>query len=161
MFSRYERFTAAVFSILRSIRKIERDEMERYGLNGAVVQYLTAMARRPQGVTAAELSELCDKDKAAVSRAVAELAREGLVCRAAEEGRAYRAPICLTEKGRELAERLIGRATLAVALAGESISAEERQVLYPALSRIAARLEQLGREGLPEQEWEERSDERT
>ena len=160
MFSRYERFTAAVFSILRSIRKIERDEMERYGLNGAVVQYYrVSLAERL--MPAAELSELCDKDKAAVSRAVAELAREGLVCRAAEEGRAYRAPICLTEKGRELAERLIGRATLAVALAGESISAEERQVLYPALSRIAARLEQLGREGLPEQEWEERSDERT
>ena len=77
MLSRFEQFSAAIFCIHRDVQKIERDEMEAYGLKGAFAQYLLAIRRYPQGLTAARLSEVCGKDKAAVSRALAEMERKG------------------------------------------------------------------------------------
>ena len=47
--------------------------MEKYGLKGPHAQCLLAMRRNPQGITASQLCTICDKDKAAISRTVAEL----------------------------------------------------------------------------------------
>ena len=71
MLRRFEEFCAIISSIQHHIQKIERDEMEKYGLKGPYAQYLVTMSRCPEGITAAQLSEMCDKDKAAVSRALA------------------------------------------------------------------------------------------
>ena len=38
MLDRFEQFTAAISAINRCIQKLERDEMEKYGYKGAVVQ---------------------------------------------------------------------------------------------------------------------------
>ena len=72
MISRFEQFSSVISSIYGAIQKIEREEMAKYGLKGAYAQYLVAVKRFPEGVTSTELCELCDKDKAAVSRIVAE-----------------------------------------------------------------------------------------
>ena len=80
MVTRFEQFTASVASIYRSVQKIERVEMAKYGLKGPHAQVLLAMSRFPEGVTSGELVKLCDKDKAAISRTVAELEREGIIC---------------------------------------------------------------------------------
>ena len=73
MLSRYEQFSYIVSGINRHIQKLERDEMIKFGYKGAFAQYLVAMRHYPKGVTAAQLSEICDKDKAAVSRIVTEM----------------------------------------------------------------------------------------
>ena len=78
MISRYEQFTALISSIDRAIQKIERDEMVKLGYKGAYAQYLAAMKRYPEGLTAAQLCYICDRDKAAVSRSVGELEAHGL-----------------------------------------------------------------------------------
>ena len=79
MVTRFEQFSGAVSCIYRCIQKIERVEMAKYGLKGPHAQCLLAMSRYPDGITASELCTVCDKDKAAISRTVAELEREGLV----------------------------------------------------------------------------------
>ena len=73
MIDRFELFVAAISGIYRDIQKIERDEMVKYGLKGPYAQYLVAMKRCPQGITASALCEVCDKDKAAVSRMLGEM----------------------------------------------------------------------------------------
>ena len=73
MIDRFEQFSSSIAAIYKCIQKIERDQMARYGLKGPHVQCLVIMSRFPEGVTAAELCELCEKDKAAISRAVSEL----------------------------------------------------------------------------------------
>ena len=70
MINRFEQFVSYISAIHRDIQRIERDEMEKLGLKGAYAQYLVAMHRHPEGITAVDLCEVCDKDKAAVSRAV-------------------------------------------------------------------------------------------
>ena len=74
MVDRFEQFAGYISGIFRQIQKIERDELEKQGLKGAFAQYLVVMSHYPEGITATQLCEVCDKDKAAVSRVIAELA---------------------------------------------------------------------------------------
>lgn len=148
MLQRFEQFTSAISSVYRDVQKIERDEMEKQGLRGAFAQYLLAIDRYPEGITAAALCEVCDKDKAAVSRIVAEMEARGLVEKEADSQ--YRAKLRLTEAGREAATFVRKRASVAVELAGADLCDEERKVFYSALERICASLQQISRTGIPE-----------
>lgn len=149
MLERFEQFTSAISSVYRDVQKIERDEMEKQGLRGAFAQYLLAISRHPKGITAAALCEVCDKDKAAVSRIVAEMEARGLVKREMENQ--YRAKLYLTPAGEQAAAFVRKRASSAVELAGEGVSDEDRKVLYAALERISASLQQISKTGLPEE----------
>ena len=77
MVDRYERLSGLISGIYRQIQKLEREEMEKYGFKGAFAQYLLAMNHHPEGLTAAQLCDACDKDKAAVSRVLAEMEELG------------------------------------------------------------------------------------
>ncbi len=143
MLSRYEVFTASIFRIYRDIQRLQREEMEKYGLHGALAHYLTILMRFPEGVTAAQLGEICDKDKAAVSRAVAEMERQGLLERKTSGESAYRARLCLTAQGRAAAEYVAQRAQWAVETAGGALTDEERTTLYAALAQVADRLQAI------------------
>ena len=148
MVTRFEQFTSSVASIHRSIQKIERVEMAKYGLKGPHAQVLLAMSRYPDGVTSGDLVKCCDKDKAAISRTVAELEREGMILRVGKNGNLYRAALTLTERGQEAA-RIVGeRAKHAVETASSGLSAEHRKILYAALELIAGHLQTIGEEGL-------------
>jgi len=150
MLHRFEEFSFAISTIYHNIQKIERDEMDKYGLKGPHAQYLVAMTRCPEGVTAAQLSELCDRDKAAVSRALSELEKRGLVIRELANDTAYRALLKLTETGSAAARFVCEKATQAVDLAGKGLSEQDRQIFYSVLHRIATNLQAIAAEGLPE-----------
>ena len=145
MVNRFEQFTASIAAIYKYIQRIERDEMAKYGLKGPHVQCLMALNRHSEGLTAAALCEICGKDKAAISRAVSELERSGLVRR---EG-AYRAALRLTDRGRDIAAALGRTVDQAVELAGEGLTDEDRQVLYRVLGRIAANIQHMSEAGIP------------
>lgn len=148
MVNRFESFVSSIASISRYIQKIERDVMVRYGLKGPHAQYLIAMTRFPGGVTAAQLSTVCERDKAAVSRAIAELETAELVQRAGTAASGYRALLTLTERGKEAAGRLIRTAELAVEQAGQGLTEENRTVFYAAFHQIAANLQHMSETGL-------------
>lgn len=149
MLSRFEQFSSVISEIYRSIQKIERAEMVKFGYKGAFAQYLTAMRRYPDGLTSSQLCEICDKDKAAVSRIVAEMEEKGLVVR--EGGSAYRARIRMTAEGRRITEFICERAKAAVAAGGRGLTDESRRNFYESLERIASNLENISKEGIPSQ----------
>ena len=150
MLDRFVQFTAAISSLYRFIQKIERDEMEKYGLKGAFAQYLLAMERYPDGITAAALCDVCDKDKAAVSRILAEMEQKSLVRRADSADSSYRAPMILTEEGHTAAEFVRRRAALAAEIAGGDLSEEDRKAFYSTLEHLAENIRAISTRGLPE-----------
>lgn len=156
MVSRYEHFTTAISSIYHHFQKLEREEMDRFGLRGTYTEYLLAIDRATSGITAAELSKQCEKDKAAVSRALAEMEKQGLVFREISGERAYRARLILTDEGKRAAEIVRHRAAFAVELAGHGLSDTEREVMYAALQKIAENLNAICRDGLPDGEKSKR-----
>ena len=151
MVSRFEQFTAAIFSINRCVQKIERMEMAQFGLKGPHAQCLLAMSRFPDGITSSQLRTVCDKDKAAISRTVADLEREGMVQRLTNNGNRYRAMLILTEQGKTAASHVQERARVAVDKASEGIDDEQRAVLYRCLGRIAGNLQAICTQGLEEE----------
>lgn len=154
MITRFERFTVAILGICRSIQKIEREEMIKYGLKGSYAQYLTVMDRFPDGITAARLSELCDKDKAAVSRAIAEMEEMELVCREDVNESGYRALLKLTRDGQEAAGVVREKGQAAVEIAGDGLTEEQRETMYQALEHILQNLKEISRQGLPRRKEE-------
>lgn len=149
MISRYEQFSYIISCIYRQIQKIERDEMIKYGVRGSCAQYLAAMSRHPEGMTSTQLCEVCDRDKAAVSRALADMEDHGLVMRQSATDSNYRAMITLTQQGKELAAIVFDRAQAAVDAAGHGLTDEDRKVFYAALDLIATNLQVICRNGIP------------
>lgn len=146
MVDRFERFSLAISRISRCWHKLTAEEMEKYGLKGAHATYLLTLSRNPDGLTAAQLSELIGKDKADVSRMLAIMEKKGLVCR---QGSAYRARLRLTDEGMQAAEFVRQRASLAVELAGQGISPKEREIFYTSLETIVTNLQSISKDGLP------------
>ena len=152
MVSKYEIVSASASSIYHDIQKIERVEMARFGLKGPHAQCLLAMSRYPEGITAAQLCEVCEKDKAAISRTVAELEQAGMVLRSQRNGTRYRANLTLTEQGNAAALAVKDRARLAVELAGDGLDDAQREVFYRVLALIAGNLHTICKDGLKETE---------
>ncbi len=147
MIDRFTRFSYAIFEISRCWHKLAAEEMEKEGLRGPYAVYLLAIWRARDGITAAQLSELCGRDKADVSRAVSFMEKKGMLTK---EGSAYRAVLRLTDAGRAVAERVCTRAAVAVEQAGQGFSEEQRAVFYQVLETITGNLKELSKVGLPE-----------
>ena len=150
MLSRFENFTSRISEINRSVQKIEKDEMEKYGYRGAFARYLVIMRQNEEGLTISRLCEKSDRDKAAVSRILSEMGEKGLVRRVDGPSGAYRAKYVLTQAGVEAADFVCGRALLAVDTVGRALTSRERDIFYRALEIIAKELEILEKKGLQE-----------
>ena len=151
MLNRFKNFTALISDINRSVQKLEKSEMEKYGYRGAFAQYLLILQAAPDGLSISQLCEKSDRDKAAVSRIVSEMAEKGLVQRQGEDSRVYRARFTLTEEGQKAADFVCARAQSAVDAVGQALSDEQRSGLYTALNIISENLERLTLQGIPEE----------
>lgn len=148
MIERFENFTSSINGIYRYILKIEREEMEKYGYRGSYALYLAIMSHFPDGITATRLGELSDRDKAGISRTVAEMEENGLITRQTNKNNFYRARLVLTEKGKAAADFVREKAIAAVSEAGAGISDEDRKIFYDCLFIIAANLRKISNRGL-------------
>lgn len=146
MIHRFERFSYAISEISRCWHRIAGEEMGQYGLNGSSSVYFTTLYRYPQGITAAQLGELCSRDKADVSRTMSLWEKKGIVVR---QGRSYRARLTLTPEGMAVAEHINAKASAAVELASRGLPEEKRAIFYEALELITANLQMLSKDGLP------------
>lgn len=148
MVGRFEIFTLGLSEIMSSWNKIATEEMKPFGMKGTYVIYLIALYKHPEGLTAANLAEKCNRDKAEVSRALASFEKKGLVKRENTTVNGYRAKITLTEQGRESTKALRERVKLAVEKGGEGLGEEERNNFYNALEKISVNLKKISKEGL-------------
>ena len=150
MLNRFAKFSFSIAEIDRCWHKLAAEEMAKYELNSPHAVYLTSLYDAgEEGITAAQLAEVCGKNKADVSRMVAILEKKDLVKKVAVGSNMYRAKLMLTEEGRNAARHVRERAALAVELAGSGLSNEEREIFYKALELITLNLQKLSRDGLP------------
>ena len=148
MISKFERFSIAISYINRCIQKIEREEMAKYGLKGPHAECLLVLNQYPEGITAARLCEVSDKDKAAVSRMLAELEENGMIIREDPDGKRYRAQLKLTEKGKHVAADVNYLMSLAVAKAISGVEYSKGEAFFQVLKLIMENLDTMAREGL-------------
>lgn len=156
MVDRFERFSFAINEITRCWHRIAGDEMGKYGLKGPYSVYFTTLFRHPKGLTSVQLTELCGRDKAEVSRTISLLESKGLVIREAVGSSAYRALLRLTQEGFALAEVINQKAAMAVEMVSQGLPPEKRAVFYETLELITNNLQTLSKQGIPDTEVKEK-----
>ncbi len=109
---------------------------------------MIALYKNADGLTSANLCEICNKDKAEVSRAIARMESKGIVIRENTTVSGYRAKIKLTDEGREATKILRERIKLAVQKGGNGLTDEQRGIFYMSLEKIASNLKEMSKKGL-------------
>ena len=140
MTERFEVFTVLINRISRNIRKIKNQEMSAYHLRSSHISCLYYLYLS-EGLTASELCERCEEDKATVSRSLDYLEANGyLVHRPCDEKR-YRNQLSLTQKGKEAGKRISDKINGVLLQISGSLTEDERASFYRSLSIISDSLE--------------------
>lgn len=137
MLKRFQSFVSGITICYKYIQKIKSVEMTEFGMKGTHVMCLFFLRQNPEGLTAAQLCQLCMEDKAAISRTLAELNEKEYIC---SEGKKYRAVIHLTERGFAITEKIDELIEQWVGCGGDGLSEENREIFYRSLERISSNL---------------------
>ncbi len=140
MKERFETFTVLINRISRNIRKIKNQEMAEYHLRNAHVSCLYYIYRAKK-ITATELCEKCEEDKATISRAVEYLEENGFIVCETNNVKRYKSPLVLTEKGNVVGKKLADKIDSVLDEIGVGLSESERNEFYRCLTVISNSLE--------------------
>lgn len=145
---RFEEFVGLISSLEKEVQRIRAVECERLGLRGADLMCLYCLGRSDSALTAAELSRRAGVTRAAVSRSLAQLEEGGLVivAPAGEQGRAYRAPVSLTDAGRKTMAGVEGAVSRVMSRVDSALEDDDaRARLYASLASVLECLRGIGR----------------
>ena len=144
MEKRFETFTVLVNRISRNIRKIKNQEMAEYGLRSAHVSCLYYLYTG-KGLTATDLCECCEEDKATISRALEYLEGEGYLFCESKSAKRYKSPLLLTEKGERIAGLITDKINWVLKEVSTGLTEEQRLAFYSSLTIISDSLDTMAR----------------
>ena len=139
---RFETFTVLIAKISRSIRKIKNLEMAEYGLRSAHISCLYYLYGETD-LTATDLCERCEEDKATISRALDYLESNGYISCESKSAKRYKSPLLLTEKGKEVSRQIAEKINRVLDEVSAGLNEAERVSFYRSLSIISNHLEQV------------------
>lgn len=137
---RFRTFTVLIAKINRSIRRIKSEVMSEYRLKSPHVSCLYYLYKE-ETLTAKELSDICDEDKASLSRSIDQLEKSGYLSCDSDARKRYKAPLELTDAGREIAKIIVEKVDEILDFVGDCLDDGERASLYTSLEQISKRLD--------------------
>ena len=141
MQDRFKDFTVLISRASRSIKKLKSDKMNEFNLKGPHV-YVLYYLHTYGSLTASQLCELCNDDKALLSRSIDHLEENGYITRDNSSKR-YRSKIQLTPKGVVVAEKMVELVGEIVEEASQGLAEENRAIMYESLALICDNLEKM------------------
>lgn len=142
MENRFETFTVLINRISRNIRKIKNQEMAEYSLRSAhisCIYYLYSFG----ALTATELCEKCEEDKATISRAIDYLEeKEYIICESKALKR-YKSPLILSDTGKIIGEKISKKIDKVLEAVSVGLADEERIEFYKTLTIISDNIENV------------------
>ena len=142
MEERFETFTVLINRISRNIRKIKNQEMADYNLRSAHVSCLYYIYRA-ETITATELCEKCEEDKATISRALDYLEKNEFITCLSPNTKRYKSPLVLTEKGTIVGKKIADKIDGVLEQISVGLTEEERRSFYRYLTIISNSLEAI------------------
>lgn len=146
MKERFETFTVLINRISRNIRKIKNQEMEEYNLRSSHISCLYYLYSA-EGLTATDLCERCEEDKATISRALDYLETNGYLTCESKSAKRYKSPLVLTERGLTVAKKIADKIDGVLDEISVGLTEEERIAFYRSLTIISDSLEALSKNG--------------
>ena len=142
---RYTVLTILFSKITRAMRKIKAEAMKEYNLKGSHVSCIFYLSKNPKGLTNKELCDICNEDKAAISRALAYLEENKFVTYNKSD-KIYKTPITLTRKGKEIGNYLKDKIHSILFEASSEIDKEDLEAFYRGLLNISENLDKIMKE---------------
>lgn len=142
MQERFKNFTVLITRINRSIHKIKTAEMAQFNLKSPHVSCLYYLYKSDE-LTAKELCDVCAEDKASISRSIDYLEKNGYLYCDSDAKKRYRAPLRLTEQGRQTARQIAEKIDGVLAVSDAGLTDEERAIMYRALDAVCKNLEKI------------------
>ncbi len=140
MQDRFKNFTVLISRASRCIKKLKSIKMTEFNLKGPhayCLYYLFVYG----SMTASELCERCNEDKAMLSRSMDYLEENDFIIR--EKDKRYRSPIKLTPKGVLVGEKMVQLVNGILEEASKGLSEENRDIMYDSLEIVCNNLEKL------------------
>lgn len=142
MENRFETFTVLITKINRNIQKIKNQEMADDHLRSSHISCLYYLYLT-EGLTATDLCERCEEDKATISRSLEYLERgEYLTCES-KSAKRYKSPLILTDKGKQAGQKIADKINRYLDEVSAGLTEEEREIFYRSLNLISDGLETI------------------
>ena len=142
MQERFQTFTILIARLNRCIRKLKTEEMSEFGLKSPHVSCLYYLYKA-DSLTSKELCDICEEDKANISRSIEFLEKNGYIVSRSKTEKRYKSPLVLTEKGREAGERLVRKIDSVLFAVSEGVPEADREIMYRSLSVICDNLQRI------------------
>ena len=142
MRERFETFTVLINKISRNIRKLKNQEMAEYGLRSTHVTCLYYLYSA-ESLTATDLCERCEEDKATISRALDFLEDKGFIECQCKTTKRYKSPLYLTEKGREAGKKIFDKINYVLDEVSVGLTDEQRINFYKYLTTVSDNLDRV------------------
>ena len=140
MKERFETFTLLINRISRNIRKIKNQEMAEYHLRSAHISCLYYLYIGGE-LTASELCEKCEEDKATISRCLEYLEANGYLTREPTRAKRYKSPLALTDMGIVVGKKIADKIDRVLDEISVTLTEDERVAFYRSLSNISDSLD--------------------
>ncbi|MBE6630789.1 MAG: MarR family transcriptional regulator [Ruminococcaceae bacterium] len=142
----FDFFTTGASYLVKSIQRIKSKKMAQYDLKGTTTLCLCKISNSAEGMTAGELAEKCEIDKAQVSRCMAELMAKEYVYRDVLEGHCYRQKYRLTDAGEKIADDIMATMSETQQIIYNGLSTEEVTSFYQVMEKICTNVKNLLKE---------------
>ena len=142
MDERFHTFTVLISTINRAIYRIKTEEMAEFNLKSSHVSCLYYL-RFSSAITATDLCDKCEDDKATISRSIDFLERKGYLIRENGNSKRYKSPIRLTELGKKVADIIEEKVNQVINEVGGALSEKERVDFYRSLAIVSSGLTEI------------------
>ena len=142
MEERFKVFTTLIANINRSIRRIKSEEMSEFNLKGIHVTCVYYLYKE-DGLTVKQLCDVCEEDKANISRAAEHLEECGYIEKRPKDAKRYKSPLVLTESGVEIGNIIAGKIDGILSKASAGLSDGDREALYKSLGAVCENLQRI------------------
>lgn len=144
---RFDKFTLLIDGISKSVQSLKNKIAPKLGIKGVHVLWIYELSTHEEGLTAAELAEKSRMNRSLISRENEFLLSEGYVSVHGGKGKnkAYNATLKLTDRGRELAERVRNEILAIQDAVSTDISEEKLANFYTTLRRLQENLDTLNK----------------
>ena len=142
MQERFQTFTILIARLNRCIRKIKTEEMAELNLKSPHVSCLYYLYKA-DSLTSKELCDICEEDKANISRSIEFLEKNGYIVSRSKTEKRYKSPLVLTEKGRETGAHIVRKIDAVLESVSEGVPEDQREIMYRNLSVICDNLQKI------------------
>lgn len=142
MEERFEMFTVLITKASRYIKRLKTEEMAEFNLKIPHVSCIYYLYKKEK-LTSKELCDICEEDKASVSRSLEYLETNGYIKCLDNSKKRYKSILILTEKGLEVGKKIEAKIDNILSKASEGLSEENRKIFYESFDIICNNLQQI------------------